>query len=99
MVITRSGFAARLVSSYRSEVPLFAICNEPATYRQLAAVWGVHPVVWEAEEEITYEAALAFGKRCVLDSGIGKPGDSIVVTAGVPFHISGSTNTMRVEML
>jgi len=35
----------------------------------------------------------------VLEAGMGRPGDSVVVTAGVPFHTSGSTNTMRVEQL
>ena len=99
LVITRSGFSARLVSSYRSEIPVFALCDDPATFRQLAAVWGVHPVMWDGAEQITYEAALAFGKRCVMEAGMGKHGDSVVVTAGVPFHTSGSTNTMRVELL
>lgn len=98
LVITRSGFSARLVSSYRSDIPVFAICNDPSTFRQLAAVWGVHPVLWE-EPEVSYESLTAFGKRSVLDTGMGRPGDSVVVTAGVPFHTSGSTNTMRVEQL
>ena len=98
LVITRSGVSARLVSSYRPSIPIFAVCTDAATFRQLAPVWGVRPVLYP-EGEVTYESLTAFGKRSVLDLGVGRPGDSVVVTAGVPFHTSGSTNTMRVEQV
>jgi pyruvate kinase len=98
IVITRGGFSARLVSSYRPPVPIFAICIDPRTYRQLSAVWGVRPVL-ATDVAVTYEALTAFGRQAVLESGVGKAGQSVVVTAGFPFNISGSTNTMRVEQL
>jgi pyruvate kinase len=98
LVITRSGFSARLVSSYRPAIPIFAITTEATTYRQLAPVWGVRPMLYR-EGEVSYEALTTFGKRCVLQLEAGRPGDSVVVTAGVPFHTSGTTNTMRVEQL
>jgi pyruvate kinase len=68
------------------------------TFSQLAAVWGVRPLLAQ-EEEVSYEALTEFGKRAVLDTGVGRPGDAVVVSAGYPFHTSGSTNTMRVEEL
>ncbi len=98
ITITRSGFSARLVSSYRPPVPIFAVCTDEYHYRQLAAVWGVWPVVAEGEE-INYESMTDFGKAAVLAAGVGEHGESVVVTAGYPFHTSGSTNTMRVEQL
>ena len=98
IVITRSGFSARLVSSYRPAVPIFAICTDPITCSQLSAVWGVRPVLAQ-EEEVSYQALTEFGKRAVLETGAGRAGDAVVVTAGYPFHTSGSTNTMRVEEL
>ena len=98
IVITRSGFSARLVSSYRPKAPLFAVCTDSYTCRQLAAVWGVYPVLAE-DVEVSYEALSQFGKTFVLGKGLGQSGDSIVVTAGSPFNISGTTNTMRVEVL
>ena len=98
IVITRSGFSARLVSSYRPAVPIFAVCTDEKTYRQLTAVWGVRPVL-STLEEVTYEALTQFGKRNVLESGVGVAGDPVLVSAGYPFHTSGSTNTMRVEQL
>ena len=98
VVITRSGFSGRLVSSYRPAVPVFAVTTEPATYRQLAAVWGVRPVLAEATE-VSYTALSEFGKKAVVDAGVGEKGSSIAITAGFPFHESGSTNNMRLDRL
>lgn len=98
ITITRSGFSARLVSSYRPSAPIFAICTDPITFTQMAAVWGVRPLL-ATEEEVSYEALTEFGRRAVIDSGVGRVGQAIVVTAGYPFHTSGTTNTMRVEQL
>ncbi len=98
IVITRSGFSARLVSSYRPPVPVFAVTREPRTYRQLPAVWGVHAELAEGVE-VTYEALTAFGRARVIESGVGEAGESVVVTAGFPLEEAGTTNTMRLERL
>jgi len=98
IVISRSGFSARLVSSYRPPVPVFAVTTDRFTHRQLSVVWGVHPLLAE-DQEVSYESLTDFGRRCVLESGLAEPGASVVVTAGYPFHTSGSTNTMRLERL
>ena len=98
IVITRSGFSAKLVSSYRPSVPVFAVTTDPATFRQLSAVWGVRPALAK-NVEVSYEGLSAFGRACVVDRGVGEPGAAVVVTAGFPFHESGSTNTMRLERL
>jgi pyruvate kinase len=98
MVITRSGFTARLVSSYRPPVPVVAVTTDLSTYRQLAAVWGVDPVLADVDY-VTYEALTAMGREAVLKSGVGDPGASLVVTSGFPFHTAGTTNTMRLERL
>jgi pyruvate kinase len=98
IVITRSGFSARLVSSYRPSVPIFAVTTDSLTYRQLAAVWGVHPELAQVDE-VTYESLTAFGRERVLASGAGERGAAIIVTAGYPFHQAGATNTMRIELL
>ncbi|MDA1103028.1 MAG: pyruvate kinase [Gemmatimonadetes bacterium] len=98
IVITRSGFSARLVSSYRPAVPVFAVTTELATYRQLAAVWGVRPVLAEGVD-VTYEALSAYGIRMVKETGVGEAGASVAITAGFPFHEPGSTNNMRLDRL
>ena len=98
VVITKSGFSARLVSSYRPSMPVFAVTTEQTTFRQLAAVWGVHPVLAE-DVEVTYEALSDFGRRAVLEAGVGEKGASVAITAGFPFHKTGSTNNMRLDRL
>ncbi len=98
VVITRSGFSAKLVSSYRPAAPIFSVCTERRVYRQLCGVWGVRPVLAE-EKEVTYQSLTELGKRVVAEAGVGRPGDPVVVTSGLPFHRPGSTNTMRVEQL
>ncbi len=98
IVITRSGFSARLVSSYRAPVPIIGVCTDQLTYRELTMVWGVIPVLAGADE-VSYDALMEIGRQVILDLGIGHEGQSIVVTAGFPFHRSGSTNTMRIERL
>ncbi|MDA0329737.1 MAG: pyruvate kinase [Gemmatimonadetes bacterium] len=98
IVITRSGFSARLVSSYRPAVPVFAVTTELATYRQLAAVWGVRPVLAEGVD-VTYEALSAYGIRMVKETGVGEAGASVAITAGFPFHEPGSTNNLRLDRL
>lgn len=98
IVLTKSGFSARLVSSYRPSVPIFAVTPDPRTHRQLSAVWGVRPVL-AARVEMSYECQSAFGRQAVIESEAGEPGASVPVTAGFPFYESGSTNTMRLERL
>lgn len=98
IVLTRSGSSARLVSSYRPSVPIFAVTPDRHTYRQLSAVWGVRPVL-ASLQEANYESQTACGRRAVLESGVGETGAPIPVTAGIPFDKSGSTNMMRLERL
>jgi pyruvate kinase len=98
IALTRSGFTAQLLASYRPPVPIIAVCTEPMVYRQLWGVWGVHPFL-AGSDEVSYDQLFEVAREAALETGVGKPGDSVVVTAGSPFHTAGSTNTMRVERL
>ena len=98
LTITKSGFSARLVSSHRPAVPIFAVTTEATTYRGLAAVWGVVPVLADTDD-VNYDTLTAIGKKAIRLSGTGQAGDPILITAGFPFHESGTTNAMRVEAL
>src|SRR5690606_5135028 len=55
--LTRSGFTARLVSSYRPPVPIFAASDQETTFRRLALAWGVIPVRCFTDE-VTYDTLL-----------------------------------------
>ena len=95
IVFTKSGSSARIVSSHRPQVPILALTDEPRTYTQLALVWGVIPQLVPHCE--TYEAMVARAREVVLARGLAKEGDRVLVTAGVPFDVPGTTNVLRVE--
>ena len=95
MTFTITGGTTRLVSSYRPPVPILGVCDDEHTWRQLALVWGVHPVLFK--DEPGYEAMLECARRYLLSNRMAKPGQRIIVTAGIPFHVAGTTNMLRVE--
>ena len=95
IVFTKSGASARIVSAHRPAVPILALTDEPRTYSQLALVWGVIPQIVPHCE--TYEAMVARAREVVLSRGLAKEGDRVLVTAGVPFDVPGTTNVLRVE--
>ncbi len=93
--LTSSGFTARTVASYRPTVPILAVTPETETYRHLALIWGVIPVLVERRPD--YESMLAVTREVIVKKGIAWPGDRFVVTAGVPFDRAGTTNLLRIE--
>ncbi len=95
--LTRSGFTARLVSSYRPPVPIIGVSDQLRTYRRLALVWGVISV--RCFTEVTYDSLLGCAREFLIESGIARPGERVIVTAGYPFHVRGTTNMIRVEEL
>jgi pyruvate kinase len=97
VTFTRTGGTSRLVSSYRPPVPIVAICDSERTRRQLALVWGVRPVVFE--DEPTYETMIEHAREYLTEQKMAEKGQRFVVTAGVPFHVAGTTNMLRVEEL
>lgn len=92
---TKSGFTARKIAAFRPSVPILGLSTQPVTCRQLAMVWGVIPEL--AMRVPTYEAMLEETREMLLAKGYAKAGDRIVVTAGVPFEVPGTTNLLKVE--
>ena len=95
VTLTKGGFTARKVAALRPPVPILAVTTEPVTFRQLALVWGVMPVL--VDHVPGYDAMLAVVRDLILKRGYAKPGDRIVMTAGVPWEVSGTTNLLKVE--
>ncbi len=92
---TSSGFTARKVATCRPSVPIFASTAEPDTYRQLSLVWGVTPAL--TEHLTDYDAMLSVARQQILERGLARPGERVVVTAGVPFDMPGTTNLLKIE--
>jgi pyruvate kinase len=67
----------------------------PRTYRQLALIWGVVPEL--VPHANTYDEMVQMALDAVKRRGLAKSGDKVVVTAGVPFDVPGTTNSLKVE--
>ncbi len=97
VTLTQGGFTARKVAALRTPVPILAVTTEPVTYRQLALVWGVTPVV--VDRVPGYDAMLPVVRDLILRHGLARAGDRIVMTAGLPWGVSGTTNLLKVEVV
>jgi len=95
--LTASGFTARTVASYRPGVPIFAVTPEQDTFRALALVWGVVPAL--VDHLPNYDRMWPVARERLVQSGLARPGDRVVVTAGVPFDQPGTTNLLKVETM
>jgi pyruvate kinase len=95
IVFTKSGFSARVVASHRPAVPILTLTDIPRTFRQLALVWGVIPEL--VPHCNTYDEMVRLALAAVQKQELANPGDRVVVTAGVPFDVPGTTNLIKVE--
>ena len=94
---TTSGFTARKIAANRPAPPIVGISTEERTVRSLSVVWGVAGLL--VEEAPTYEMMLSAARDRLLALGVVRPGDTIAVTAGVPLHVPGTTNLLKVETI
>jgi len=94
---TTSGFTARKIAAHRPGPPIVGISTEPSTVRSLTVVWGVAAML--VDEAPTYEMMLSAARERLLSLGVVRPGDSIAVTAGIPLHLPGTTNLLKVEKI
>ncbi len=95
VTFTKSGFTARIVASHRPSVPILALTDEPRVCRQLALVWGVVPHLVPTARG--YDHMVAMALRAAVDMSLVTKGDRVLVTAGVPFDVPGTTNLLKVE--
>ncbi|MFI5242416.1 MAG: pyruvate kinase [Gemmatimonadales bacterium] len=97
VVFTKSGFSARIVASRRPGVPILVLTDVERTYRQLALVWGVVPEL--VPRSANYEEMFEHARTVIERRRLARPGDRVLVTAGVPFDVPGTTNLLRVEVV
>lgn len=92
---TRSGFTARMVSKYRPNCRIVAVTPDGAVARKLQLVWGVTTVI--KEETPNTDDLIERAVEGALESGVVKHGDLVVITAGVPVGVQGTTNLIKVH--
>lgn len=95
VAITETGYTARSISKYRPDADILAVTFSEKVQKSLMLNWGVIPVVTErpASTDDMFELA----EKVALEKGLVESGDNIVIVAGVPVGVAGSTNTMRVR--
>jgi len=97
ITFTFSGSTARMVSRYRPPVPIIAASTRDSTVRKLALSWGVYP--FKTEELKDTDDMIFKSRKVALETKLVREGDKIVITAGIPFRVPGTTNLLKVETL
>src|SRR5437762_3674490 len=94
---TSSGSTARRIARERPAVPTLAMSASLHTARRMGLIWGVHSV--HTRDVNSFEEMVEKGKRMALRHKMAEGGDRVIVMAGVPFGVSGSTNVLHVVRL
>ena len=93
-VFSQSGTTVSLVARERPRVPIIALTPLMETARRMCLTWGAHCVITEEQER--FKGAVISAVRAARQHGFATETDQIVLTAGVPFNVIGSTNILRV---
>ncbi|MFB9952494.1 pyruvate kinase [Rhizobium puerariae] len=94
---TSSGTTGLRASRERPEVPIIALSPIVHTARRLSICWGMHCVVTQDATDLDDMVNRAC--RIVVSEGFGKPGDRIIISAGVPLGTPGATNMLRIAYI
>ncbi|GGQ25525.1 pyruvate kinase [Streptomyces roseolilacinus] len=95
VAFTQSGDTVRRLSRYRSPIPLLAFTPDPATRSQLNLTWGVETFLGPHVDST--DAMVAQVDEHLLKVGRCRPGDIVIITAGSPPGVPGTTNMVRVH--
>ena len=95
LTVTKSGRTVYEVSKYRPLAPIMGGCLTKRVYRQLNLCWGVQPVLLQEQEDLDnlFNHVIDEGKSF----GMLNTDDTVVMTAGVPLGVSGTTNLVKVQ--
>ncbi|ODV10221.1 MAG: pyruvate kinase [Rubrivivax sp. SCN 70-15] len=94
---TSSGYSALRMARERPAAPIIGMTPRLAVARRLSLVWGVHAVLCHDVDSVTEISDLA--SVTARRGGFGAPGETILVSAGMPFGVSGTTNLLRIAQI
>lgn len=97
ITVTQTGHTARMISRFRPSCPIISTTTDQRVYRQLMLSWGVKPYL--VDEASTTDEMFDIGVEKALESGLVENGDLVVITAGVPIGVSGTTNILKVHIV
>ncbi len=97
LTVSKSGSTSRMLSKYRPECPIISGTPSEKVWRQTNMSWGVCPIM--IEEKDNTDALIDHVIDVAQKKGLLKNGDLVVLTAGVPLGVSGTTNLMKVHLV
>lgn len=97
LAATQSGYTARMIARFRPACPIVALCQSEAVRRRLAITWGVHPYL--CGEVDSTDRLFSLVVDVAKKEGTVKDGDTVVITAGVPIGMSGTTNLIKAQVV
>lgn len=97
VTVTKSGRTARMVSKYRPPYPIVGCSQHEKICRQLNLSWGVIPVL--VEEKQSTDDLFEHAVEAAHNVGVVDHGDLVVITAGIPLGVSGTTNLLKVHVV
>ena len=97
LTVSQAGITAQMVSRFRPDTLIVALLLDEQVQRQMALYWGVEPITMPRASSSDELVDLAV--RSAEQAGLVRRGDLVVVTAGVPVGISGTTNMIRVQQV
>lgn len=97
ITFTQSGSTARMVSHFRPGIPVLAVTPEKTTLRRLSLIWGVEAILIESVNST--DDMIIKAEEAAQRLGLAQEGDLVVITAGVPVGIPGTTNMLKVHRL
>lgn len=91
---TSSGYSGFRTARERPDSPILGLTPSITTARRLALVWGIHAAI--SEQIYDVEEMVNNACKIALHEGLGKVGEPVVIVAGMPFGVSGTTNMLRI---
>lgn len=93
---TSSGYTARMVSKFRPKAPIIVSTTSQKVARRVALTWNTYPIL--VKEGYSTDEVFDLSIQKALETGYIKGGDLVIITAGVPVGVAGTTNTIKVHI-
>lgn len=97
LAATTSGHTARVISRFRPACPIVALTTAEKVRRQLAISWGIQPLLYGSVDST--DRLLALCVDTARKEGLIQPGDTVVITDGVPLSVKGTTNLIKAQVV
>lgn len=97
ITVSKSGKTARMISKYRPECPIICGTTDLKVRRQMNLSWGVTPIM--IDEKKNTDDLFNHVVNVARENGLVQNGDLVVITAGLPLGISGTTNLLKVQLV